>query len=98
MQCRTHTSLRAQVYYGIGWKKKYKAPSDFCFAIKHPQIQVKAPKHTRYLCADDARTLHQWMMAIRVAKVRLGDRARGREGTTRVSGSRRGWGGVEQEP
>ncbi|XP_043240554.1 amyloid beta A4 precursor protein-binding family B member 1-interacting protein-like isoform X4 [Amphibalanus amphitrite] len=57
-----------QVYYGVGWKKKYKAPSDFCFAIKHPQIQVKAPKHTRYLCADDARTLHQWMMAIRVAK------------------------------
>ncbi|XP_037075407.1 LOW QUALITY PROTEIN: amyloid beta A4 precursor protein-binding family B member 1-interacting protein-like [Pollicipes pollicipes] len=56
-------------YYGIGWKKKkYKAPSDYCFAVKHPQIQVKAPKHIRYLCADDARTLHQWMMGIRVAK------------------------------
>ena len=66
-----HTSVPRQVYYGIGWKKKYKAPSDFCFAIKHPQIQVKAPKHTRYLCADDGRTLQQWMTAIRVAKVRL---------------------------
>ncbi len=57
-----------QVYYGAGWKKKYKAPSEFCFAIKHPQIQAKTPKYIRYLCVDTERELHQWVTGIRIAK------------------------------
>ena len=57
-----------QVYYGAGWKKKFKAPSDFCFAIKHPQIQAKTPKYIRYLCVDTERELHQWVTGIRIAK------------------------------
>ncbi len=57
-----------QVYYGSHWQKKYKSPTDFCFAIKHPQIQVKTAKHIRYLCADTEKELHQWVTGIRVAK------------------------------
>ena len=30
-----------QVYYGVGWKRKFKSPTDFCFGIKHPQIQAR---------------------------------------------------------
>ena len=57
-----------QVYYGSNWKKKYKSPTDYCFAIKHPQIQAKSPKYTRYLCVESERELHQWVTAIRIAK------------------------------
>ncbi|XP_022669545.1 ras-associated and pleckstrin homology domains-containing protein 1-like isoform X2 [Varroa destructor] len=56
------------VYYGVGWKKKYKAPSEFCFAMKHPQIQSKSCKNIKYLCADDLPTLNKWVTGIRIAK------------------------------
>merc|ERR1712223_499664 len=57
-----------QVYYGSGWQKKYKAPTNFCFAIKHPKIQAKTPKYIRYLCVESEKELHKWVTAIRVAK------------------------------
>jgi amyloid beta A4 precursor protein-binding family B protein 1-interacting protein len=57
-----------QVYYGVGWKNKYKAPTDFCFGIKHPQIQAKNPKYIKYLCVESQRELHQWVTGIRIAK------------------------------
>ena len=57
-----------QVYYGVGWKRKFKAPTDFCFGIKHPQIQAKNPKYIRYLCVDTQKELHQWVTGIRIAK------------------------------
>merc|ERR1719319_1657502 len=57
-----------QIYYGVGWKKKYKSPTDYCFGIKHPQIQTKNPKYIRYLCVDTQRELHQWVTGIRIAK------------------------------
>ncbi|OQR71115.1 hypothetical protein BIW11_01560 [Tropilaelaps mercedesae] len=56
------------VYYGVGWRKKYKAPSEFCFAMKHPQIQSKSCKNIKYLCADDLPTLNKWVTGIRIAK------------------------------
>ncbi|CAM9298379.1 unnamed protein product, partial [Lampetra fluviatilis] len=55
------------VYYCVDYKNKYKAPTDCCFALKHPQIQKKS-QYIKYLCCDDARSLHQWVTGIRIAK------------------------------
>ncbi|XP_075408645.1 amyloid beta A4 precursor protein-binding family B member 1-interacting protein [Tenrec ecaudatus] len=55
------------IYYGIQCKMKYKAPTDCCFVLKHPQIQ-KESQYIKYLCCDDARTLRQWVTGIRIAK------------------------------
>ncbi|KAK4880612.1 hypothetical protein RN001_008758 [Aquatica leii] len=58
-----------QVYCGLGWKKKYKAPTDYCFAIKHPRLQEpKSTKYIKYLCAEDTQTLERWINGIRIAK------------------------------
>ena len=57
-----------QVYYGLGWKGKYKASSEFCFGIKHPQIKAKNPKYIKYLCVDTQKELHEWVTGIRIAK------------------------------
>ncbi|XP_071944771.1 uncharacterized protein [Antedon mediterranea] len=56
-----------EVYNGVGWKKKYKAPTDFCFALKHPQIQQKS-KYIKYICAEDYRTCQRWITGVRIAK------------------------------
>ncbi|XP_072507863.1 amyloid beta A4 precursor protein-binding family B member 1-interacting protein [Notamacropus eugenii] len=55
------------VYYGTQYKMKYKAPTDHCFVLKHPQIQ-KESQYIKYLCCDDARALNQWVTGIRIAK------------------------------
>lgn len=61
--------LLNQVYYGVGWRKKYKAPTDFCFAVKHPRLQQpKSTKYIKFLCAEDNASLERWMVGIRVAK------------------------------
>ncbi|RXM32114.1 Ras-associated and pleckstrin homology domains-containing protein 1 [Acipenser ruthenus] len=55
------------IYYGQDYRNKYKAPSDYCLALKHPQIQKKS-QYIKYLCCDDVRTLHQWVNGIHIAK------------------------------
>ncbi|XP_056375323.1 amyloid beta A4 precursor protein-binding family B member 1-interacting protein isoform X2 [Hyla sarda] len=55
------------VYYGMQYKAKYKAPTDHCFVLKHPQIQ-KESQYIKYLCCDDPWVLHQWVTGIRIAK------------------------------
>nr|XP_060638416.1 amyloid beta A4 precursor protein-binding family B member 1-interacting protein [Anolis sagrei ordinatus] len=55
------------VYYGVQYKVKYKAPTDYCFVLKHPQLQ-KESQYIKYLCCDDRQMLHQWVTGIRIAK------------------------------
>ncbi|XP_044071563.1 ras-associated and pleckstrin homology domains-containing protein 1-like isoform X2 [Siniperca chuatsi] len=55
------------VYHGQDYKSKYKAPTDYCMVLKHPQIQKKS-QYVKYLCCDDVRTLQQWINSIRIAK------------------------------
>lgn len=58
-----------QVYCGMGWRKKYKAPTDWCFAIKHPAMQdPKSTKYIKFLCAEDATSLERWLVGMRIAK------------------------------
>ncbi|XP_063932159.1 amyloid beta A4 precursor protein-binding family B member 1-interacting protein-like isoform X2 [Zophobas morio] len=57
------------IYCGLGWKKKYKAPTDYGFAIKHPRLQEpKSTKFIKYLCAEDQQSLERWMVGMRIAK------------------------------
>ncbi|KAG7455211.1 hypothetical protein MATL_G00254180 [Megalops atlanticus] len=55
------------VYYAMECKNKFKAPTDFCFILKHPQIQRES-QYIRYLCCDDQWTMTLWVTSIRIAK------------------------------
>ncbi|XP_062382586.1 amyloid beta A4 precursor protein-binding family B member 1-interacting protein-like isoform X2 [Sardina pilchardus] len=58
------------VYYGREYKHKYRAPTEFCFVLKHPQIQRES-EYVRTLCCDDEHTLSLWVTSIRIAKYGL---------------------------
>lgn len=55
------------VYKGVGWKKKYKAPTDHSFALKCPKVNITG-KGMKMLCAEDSETLEKWIMCCRIAK------------------------------
>jgi Ras-associated and pleckstrin homology domains-containing protein 1 len=55
------------VYKGVGWKKKYKAPTDHSFALKCPKVNITG-KGMKMMCAEDPETLEKWIMCCRIAK------------------------------
>ena len=56
------------VYYGVNWRQEHKAPTEFCFAIKHPQIQARNCKNTKYFSVETEMELHRWVTGIRLVK------------------------------
>jgi len=57
-----------EVYYGVGWERRYRAPTEFCFGVKHPKIQARNSKNMRYFCVETEMELHKWVTGIRLAK------------------------------
>ncbi|XP_026231267.1 amyloid beta A4 precursor protein-binding family B member 1-interacting protein-like isoform X2 [Anabas testudineus] len=58
---------KVDIYSTDNYKQKYRAPTNFCFMLKHPCIQ-KESHYIKFLCCDDERTLLLWVNSIRIAK------------------------------
>ncbi|KAH8385212.1 hypothetical protein KR200_008045 [Drosophila serrata] len=58
------------VYTGLGWRKKWKSPTDFTFGFKSAVDSSlgKSCRSLKMLCAEDMATLDRWLTAIRVCK------------------------------
>lgn len=59
---------KLDLYYGMDWRKEFKAPSEFCFALKYPQVQKKSSKYIKYLCCENQKDMKRWINGIRIAK------------------------------
>ncbi|XP_040910399.1 amyloid beta A4 precursor protein-binding family B member 1-interacting protein-like isoform X2 [Toxotes jaculatrix] len=66
LACFVHFE-KVNIYTTSNYKQKYRAPSNFCFILKHPCIQ-KESHYIKFLCCDDEHTLLLWVNSIRVAK------------------------------
>ncbi|KAM9322520.1 amyloid beta A4 precursor protein-binding family B member 1-interacting protein-like isoform 2-T3 [Pholidichthys leucotaenia] len=66
LACFVHFE-KVNIYTTSNYKQKYRAPTDFCFMLKHPCIQKESP-YIKLLCCDDEHTLLLWVNAIRIAK------------------------------
>ncbi|XP_070700539.1 amyloid beta A4 precursor protein-binding family B member 1-interacting protein-like [Pempheris klunzingeri] len=58
---------KVNIYTTSNHKEKYRAPTNFCFMLKHPCIQ-KESHYIKFLCCDDEHTLLLWVNSIRIAK------------------------------
>ncbi|CAF1119760.1 unnamed protein product [Didymodactylos carnosus] len=66
--CLVKLDSNEQLYYGINWIEKYKAPTEYGFALKHPQIQKKSTKYIKYLCVNTQYDYHRWISGIRLVQ------------------------------
>ncbi|XP_044074624.1 amyloid beta A4 precursor protein-binding family B member 1-interacting protein-like isoform X2 [Siniperca chuatsi] len=58
---------KVNIYTTNNYKQKYRAPTNFCFMLKHPCIQ-KESHYIKFLCCDEEHTLLLWVNSIRTAK------------------------------
>lgn len=58
------------VYRGLGWKKKFKSPTEYAFGLKSSidSSPGKTCRSLKMLCAEDSETMEKWITAIRIAK------------------------------
>ncbi|XP_071347375.1 amyloid beta A4 precursor protein-binding family B member 1-interacting protein-like [Trachinotus anak] len=66
LACFVHFE-KVNVYTTNNYKQKYRAPTDFCFMLKHPCIQ-KESNYIKFLCCEDEHSLLLWVNSIRIAK------------------------------
>lgn len=59
---------KLDLYFGIDWRKKFKAPTNSCFALKLPQVQKKSSKYIKYVCCENDQDMKRWFNGIRIAK------------------------------
>ena len=55
-----------QPYVGVGWKKKFKAPTDHCLALR---ALTGEQNKTFYLSAESESALFQWLTVARIARL-----------------------------
>ena len=53
---------------GFNWKKVLKSPTDYCFALKSPLVQVAKSKHIAYFCCENEDVFNRWWSIIRAHK------------------------------
>ncbi|XP_037837662.1 amyloid beta A4 precursor protein-binding family B member 1-interacting protein-like isoform X2 [Kryptolebias marmoratus] len=58
---------KVNIYTTSNYRQMYRAPTNFCFILKHPCIQMESP-YIKFLCCDDEHTLSLWVTSIRIAK------------------------------
>ncbi|KAF0047285.1 hypothetical protein F2P81_000918 [Scophthalmus maximus] len=58
---------KVDIYTADNYKQRYRAPTDFCFLLKHPCIQKESP-YIKFLCCDSEHTRLLWVNSIRIAK------------------------------
>uniref|UniRef100_A0A3B4B6D5 Amyloid beta A4 precursor protein-binding family B member 1-interacting protein n=1 Tax=Periophthalmus magnuspinnatus TaxID=409849 RepID=A0A3B4B6D5_9GOBI len=58
---------QVNVYSTDGYRLRYRAPTDYCFVLKHPCIQ-KESQYVKFLCCEHEDSMLLWVNSIRIAK------------------------------